>query len=102
MKQVLHATLVVSFLMFASHAHAKEDPSQIRSWAAGCANCHGTNGHAEKGMPPLAGKNGADMTEKLLAYKKGEAESTIMQQLAKGYTDEQLAAIAGYFATQKK
>ena len=27
---------------------------------------------------------------------------TIMHQLAKGYTDEQIVAIAGYFAAQKK
>jgi cytochrome c553 len=28
--------------------------------------------------------------------------ATIMHQLAKGYTDEQIEAIAGYFAAQKR
>lgn len=102
MKRVLIAPLAAGLLAFASFSHAQTDPLQVRSWAAGCANCHGTNGIAEKGMPPLAGKNKADMTEKLLAYKSGEAQSTIMQQLAKGYSDEQLAAIVGWFAQQKK
>ncbi|QXL84603.1 c-type cytochrome [Comamonas sp. NLF-1-9] len=102
MKRMLFATLAVGLMTTAGLAQAQSDPLQVRSWAAGCANCHGTDGHALKGMPPLAGKNQADMTDKLLAYKNGSAPSTIMQQLAKGYTDEQLSAIAGYFAAQKK
>ena len=102
MKRVLYAALASGLLALTSYSHAQTDPLQVRSWAAGCANCHGTNGSAEKGMPPLAGKNKNDMTEKLLAYKSGEAQSTIMQQLVKGYSDEQLSAIAGYFSTQKK
>jgi sulfide dehydrogenase cytochrome subunit len=35
-------------------------------------------------------------------FKAGKRPATIMHQLAKGYTDEQLADIAGYFAAQKK
>lgn len=102
MKRILFATLAAGLLTAAGPSQAQTDPLQLRSWAAGCANCHGTDGHAEKGMPPLAGKSQSDMTDKLLAYKAGTAPSTIMQQLAKGYSDEQLAAIAGYFAKQKK
>lgn len=102
MNRVLVTTLTAGLLAVAGLSHAQTDPLQVRSWAAGCANCHGTNGQAEKGMPPLAGKNRADMTEKLLAYKSGAAPSTIMQQLTKGYTDDQLAAIAGWFAQQPR
>lgn len=102
MTRVLYATLAAGLLATAGYSHAQNDPLQVRSWAAGCANCHGTNGHAEQGMPPLAGKSPADITEKLLAYKSGAAPSTIMQQLAKGYSDDQLAAIAGYLSAQKK
>jgi len=102
MTRVLYAALAAGLLATAGHSHAQDDPLQVRSWAAGCANCHGTNGHAEQGMPPLAGKSRADMTGKLLAYKSGAAPSTIMQQLAKGYSDDQLAAIAGYLSAQKK
>jgi sulfide dehydrogenase cytochrome subunit len=37
----------------------------------------------------------------LQAFKAGTRPSTIMQQLAKGYSDAQLAQLAGYFAAQK-
>jgi cytochrome c553 len=50
----------------------------------------------------LAGKNKDEMTKTLLAYKAGTKPATIMHQLTKGYSDEQLTQIAGYFAAQKK
>ena len=75
------------------------DPLQLRSWAAACANCHGTNGRAQPGMPSLVGSSREEMLRSLLEYKNGVRPATVMHQLAKGYTDEQLAALAGYFAS---
>jgi cytochrome c553 len=81
-------------------AHAQVN--QVRVWAAACANCHGTEGRALEGMESLAGKNKDDMLKTLLDFKSGRKPATIMHQLSKGYTDEQLAEIAAYFAAQKK
>ena len=78
------------------------DPLQVRSWAAGCANCHGTNGRAEPGNESLAGANKDDMVKKMLDFKAGRKPATIMHQLSKGYSEAQIVAIAGYFASQKK
>ena len=78
------------------------DPLQLRSWAAACANCHGTAGVAQSGMESLAGANKDDMLKKLLDFKTGRKPATLMQQLSKGYSDEQLEALAGYFAALKK
>jgi cytochrome c553 len=35
-------------------------------------------------------------------FKSGKRTSTIMQQLAKGFSDAQIEQIAAYFAAQKK
>ena len=78
------------------------DALQVRSWAAGCANCHGTNGHALQGMEPLAGVSQEDIVRKMQDFKTGRKPATLMHQLSKGYSDEQIQAIAGYFAAQKK
>ncbi len=78
------------------------DAAQVRSWAASCANCHGTDGRAQPGMESLAGANKDDLVRKMLDYKADRRPATIMHQLAKGYSDEQIVAIAGYFAAQKK
>jgi cytochrome c553 len=90
-------------LMAAWAAHAQApDALQVRSWAAACANCHGTNGHAQSGMEPLAGVSQDDIVRKMQDFKSGRKPATLMHQLSKGYSDEQIQAIAGYFAAQKK
>lgn len=97
------ATVVTSFLILSGWAHAQlPSAAQVRSWAAACANCHGTNGQAQPGMESLAGVNKDDIVKKMLDFKAGRKPATIMHQLAKGYTDDQIQAIAAYFAAQKK
>jgi len=98
--------LIAAVLSVAANAQAQTnnapDPLQVRSWAAGCANCHGTNGRAEPGNETLAGMNKDEIVKKMLDFKAGRKPATIMHQLSKGYSDEQIVAIAGYFAAQKK
>ena len=81
---------------------AQAQVNQVRVWAAACANCHGTDGRAEPGMASLAGQSKDDLLQKMLDFKSGKRPATLMHQIAKGYTDEQLAEIAAYFAAQKK
>jgi cytochrome c553 len=67
-----------------------------RSLAATCANCHGTDrkGAVDGGMPLINGLTSEQMLAQLKAFKSGAREGTIMPQLAKGYSDEQLETIA--------
>lgn len=102
MKFLLIASLAAGLLAVAGSAQAQTDVLQARSWAASCAGCHGTDGRAEPGNEPLAGVDKDEMLKKLLDFKSGAKPATVMHQLSKGYTDEQLAAIAAWFAAQKK
>ena len=103
MKPLLLSVLATAALALgAGAAQAQTDPLQVRSWAAACASCHGTNGKAQPGNEPLAGQNKDEMMKKLMDFKSGAKPATIMHQLSKGYTDEQLAAISAWFAAQKK
>lgn len=70
-------------------------------FAANCANCHGTDGKSAAAIPGIAGKDKAWLEEVLKAYKQGTRPATIMHQLAKGYTDEEIAILADYFSKQK-
>lgn len=81
---------------------AAQDMSVARSLAATCANCHGTNGRSVGGMEQLAGMDKSEMVRKLGEFRSGAKPATIMHQLAKGYTEQQIDLIAGYFAAQKK
>ena len=83
-------------------AGAQGDPLQVRSWAAACANCHGTYGIAQPGNESLAGVPKDELLKKLLDFKAGRKPATIMHQLTKGYSDEQLEQLAAHFAALKK
>lgn len=82
---------------------AAADPHLGRNLAATCANCHGTNGKAVpgSGMDALAGMEKEKLLQKLKDFKSGAKPATIMHQISKGYTDEQMDLIAAYYAAQK-
>jgi cytochrome subunit of sulfide dehydrogenase len=77
------------------------DMTLARNLAATCANCHGTNGAARGDMKPLAGLPAPAIVAFMNEYKSGNLPATVMHQIAKGYTDEQIRLIAAYFAAQK-
>jgi len=77
------------------------DPALARNLAATCANCHGTNGVVQgTAVEPLAGKPKDELVRKVQEFKQGKKPGTIMPQLAKGYTDPQIEAMAAFFASQ--
>ena len=78
------------------------NPNLARDLAATCANCHGTGGVSSGEVPSLAGQPKEELIRKMQAFKTGSAPpSTIMPQLAKGFTDQQIELVAGWFASQK-
>ena len=77
------------------------DPNLARNLAATCATCHNTTGKALTGQPAIAGQSKESMMRMLKEFKDGRRPATVMHQLTKGYTDEQLELLAAYFAAQK-
>jgi cytochrome c553 len=98
-------TLIVLSLLAATNVSAVE-PSPIAlgaRLAATCAACHGTAGDTRGStLPRLAGQPQQAISASLQAFKTGKRESTIMTQIAKGYTDEQIELLASYFAGRKE
>ena len=73
-----------------------------RNNAAACAICHGTNGRPAEGsaLPGLAGQSAGAIADKMKAFREGKREATLMHQIAKGYSDAEIAALAAWFARQ--
>jgi cytochrome subunit of sulfide dehydrogenase len=81
-----------------------KDELNVAGLAATCATCHGTLGKAANGSPvvSLAGLSKDHIVAQMAAFKSGTRPATVMHQLSKGYSEAQVAAIATYFAAQKK
>ena len=70
-------------------------------FVANCFNCHGTEGNTKSAIPAIAGRERAYLEATLKAFKDGSKQATIMHQLAKGYTDEEITVLADYFSRQR-
>ena len=94
----------LSLASFAATAAQDQETLYLRSLAASCANCHGTDGRASAGssVVPLAGLPKDYIVVQMKAFQSGARPATIMHQISKGYSDAQIAQIAGYFAALDK
>ncbi len=103
-RRTITAAALLAAGLAAASAHAQDAKTlHLRSLAATCANCHNTDGKALPGeaMARLAGLDAATIAGQLRAFRDGTRPATVMHQLAKGYNDAQIDALAGYFAAQK-
>ncbi len=100
MSSHLRRAAASTLLLALAGAAQAQDPNLARNLAATCANCHGTNGQARGDMKPLAGLSAEKIVAMLADYKSGAQPATIMHQISKGYTDEQLKLVAAFFAAQ--
>jgi len=87
-----------------SFAPSNLSATGVRSMAATCASCHGTNGRPAAGstLAGLAGKPKDELLTAMMQFKQGKKPATVMHQLAKGFSDEELAALADHFSRQSR
>jgi sulfide dehydrogenase cytochrome subunit len=89
------APCALALTALATPLHAAE----VEGLARTCNNCHGVNGVSAGGsMPSLGGQSEAYLKNVMLEWKSGARASATMSRLIKGYSDEQIAGLAKYFA----
>ncbi len=79
---------------------AAQSPADVVVLAGPCASCHGPDGRSPGPIASIAGRPQTVLLEQLKAFKSDNPPpgTTVMSRLAKGYTDEQLAALATHFS----
>lgn len=94
---------VAALLIASAIAEAGEgdDTRVARQLAGSCSGCHGTDGRGRDAMPVLAGISKDYFLAQMQAFVSGERQATVMHQLAKGYSTEQLELLASYFSNQR-
>ena len=93
--------IALGLVLIASGSTVSAGPS-AEMLAYTCAGCHGTDGSSVgPSSPHIAGMNPEYFVDSMKAYRSDERNPTIMNRIAKGYTDEQIDAMAAFFAKQK-
>lgn len=106
-KTIRHFAMSLLCMLLGSAALAQgatKEALYVRSLAATCANCHGTDGRVVAGSPvtSLAGLDKTYFLAQMAAFQSGARTATVMHQLSKGFNDAQIESLAAYFAEQKK
>jgi cytochrome c553 len=81
-------------VIFASAATAQ--PANLV--AEGCVACHGPGGRGSGTVPPLAGREAADLAAAMAGFRANERPATIMNRIARGYTEAEITAAITYFS----
>jgi cytochrome c553 len=97
------ALLLAAVLAAAPLASNAQDSPAARSLAATCANCHGTDGRSvTPEVVGLAGVSKEHIVTQMKAFRDGSRPATVMHQIAKGYSDQQIELMADYFSRRPK
>ena len=122
-KKALSTALLIAGAAWTANVSAQTTPVPVL--VGNCVACHGTEGNSQgPATPSIAGLSKVYFVNAMLAYKYGgdtakieaaaqkldvdpddiegfERPATVMDRIAKGYTDEEIGAMADYFANQR-
>jgi cytochrome subunit of sulfide dehydrogenase len=69
--------------------------------AAACTGCHPVSTRVTSPVVRLAGMDRAAIVRAMQEFRSGQRAGTVMDRVAKGFTDAEIQAIAAWFAMQK-
>jgi cytochrome subunit of sulfide dehydrogenase len=69
--------------------------------ATSCSGCHSANASDTSTPPRLIGRDPAKMVAALQEFRSGQRAATIMDRVVKGFTPDEIQAIAAWYGAQK-
>jgi len=93
--------LALGALTLAASVAQAADISTPAVLAGSCSTCHGPGGQSLGTMPSLAGLDPKYIMTRLKEFRSGEAPATLMNRIAKGYSDAEIEALGQYFTKTK-
>lgn len=97
---IANALLFASLCALTPYATLAQD-MQGRNWAGACTGCHGSEGRSSGVIPSIAGMEKAKFVRLMAAFQDGSQPATLMNQIARGLSAEQIDKLADYFASRK-
>ena len=100
MKKILGLLILSSFVGAALLPVSAFAADKGMVLALSCASCHGTNGASPGSIPRIQGRSAEYIEKAMLQFKAGERPATVMNRIAKGYTDEEIKLLSAYLGNQ--
>jgi sulfide dehydrogenase cytochrome subunit len=93
----LLAAAIGMVLLAAARAASAEPPAG----AASCSGCHPASTRVSSPVPRLTGMEQAAIIRAMQEFRAGTRTGTVMNRIARGFTDAEIQAIAAWYARQK-
>jgi cytochrome subunit of sulfide dehydrogenase len=87
--------------LIASTAAALSASPEPPPGAAACSGCHPAKTGVNTPVPRLSGRAATDIVTQMQEFRSGQRPGTVMDRLAKGFSDEEVQAIAAWYAAQR-
>jgi cytochrome c553 len=97
MTRLLAVVATLALSVGAAPAVSPEPPAG----ASSCTGCHAARANVQTPVPPLNGRDAIEIVQQMQAFRAGQREGTVMDRIAKGFTDAELQAIASWYAAQQ-
>src|SRR5438034_4570081 len=101
MKRTLLTVSFLALLGIVGPTQAAGDVQAGKAKAGSCAGCHGANGEGKSPNPALAGKSETEFVQAMKDYKSGKRDNALMKTFAVSLSDQDIANLAGYYASLK-
>jgi len=69
--------------------------------ASSCSGCHAASVAVQTPVPRLAGRPAGEIAAQMQEFRAGKRPATVMDRIAKGFTEDEVSAIADWYAAQK-
>jgi len=93
--------VVAAAIGLASIAAAAVVAAEPPADAAACSGCHPSSPRVTSPVVRLAGRDRAEIIKAMQDFRSGARAGTVMDRIAKGFTDAEIQAIAAWYASQK-
>src|SRR3954470_15817889 len=97
MKALCVAVAIATIMASSPVLAASESPPG----AASCSGCHTSGAAVASPVSRLYGRNAGEIMTAMTGFRDGSLPATVMNRIAKGFSDDELRAIAAWLAAQK-
>jgi cytochrome subunit of sulfide dehydrogenase len=94
-------TFLAAAIGVASIAAAVVASAEPPAGAAACSGCHPASTRVTSPVLRLPGLDQAAVVRAMQEFRSGQRAGTVMDRIAKGFTDEEIQAIAAWYAAQR-
>jgi sulfide dehydrogenase cytochrome subunit len=95
---VIRSALISALLLAPTFCLAADEPPG----AASCSGCHAVRSGVQSPVPPLNGRNAAEIVGAMAEFRSGARPSTVMDRIAKGFSPEETQAVAAWLQMQRQ